>query len=151
MAPYQSVFKRYEKKYLLQPEQAAAFRRAIEPYMRMDAYGRTTICSVYMDTPDFRLIRASLEKPLYKEKLRLRTYGIPKPYGTAFVEMKKKYKGVVYKRRVSMPYAQAERSLFAPAEAARTPGRARNPLADGEDSAHGKPRPRRRRRMIRFR
>lgn len=112
MAPYQSVFKRYEKKYLLQPEQAAAFRRAIEPYMRTDAYGRTTICSVYMDTPDYRLIRASLEKPVYKEKLRLRTYGVPKNHGTAFVEIKKKYKGVVYKRRVSMPYTQAEAWLF---------------------------------------
>lgn len=112
MEPFQSVFKRYEKKYLVSGEQAAPLTKCLLKHMRPDDYGRTTICSVYMDTPDYRLIRASLEKPLYKEKLRLRTYGMPDAESTAFVEIKKKFKGVVYKRRVSMPYVLAEAWLF---------------------------------------
>ena len=79
--------------------------------MKPDAYGRSTVCSIYFDTPDRRLVRTSLEKPVYKEKLRLRTYGVPKPDSPAFVELKKKYKGVVYKRRIMLPYAEAFRWL----------------------------------------
>lgn len=75
MESFQSVFKRYEKKYLVSAEQASSLMKCLLKHMRADDYGRTTICSVYMDTPDFRLIRTSLEKPVYKEKLRLRTYG----------------------------------------------------------------------------
>lgn len=63
------------------------------------------------DTPDRRLIRASLEKPVYKEKLRLRTYGVPQDGSPSFIEIKKKYKGIVYKRRITADYAQALRFL----------------------------------------
>ena len=72
-----------------------------------DAYGKTTVLSVYLDTPDHRLIRASLDKPVYKEKLRVRSYGVPKAGDTVFVELKKKYHGVVYKRRVCLPLSEA--------------------------------------------
>lgn len=69
----------------------------------MDEYGMYPICSIYFDTDDYRLIRASLEKPVYKEKLRLRSYGAPsRMEDPVFLELKKKYKGVVYKRRVDM-------------------------------------------------
>ena len=51
----------------------------------------------------YRLIRASLEKPAYKEKLRLRSYGVTEPGGEVFLELKKKYKGIVYKRRITLP------------------------------------------------
>ena len=112
MESFQSVFKRYEKKYLVSAEQASSLMKCLLKHMRADDYGRTTICSVYMDTPDFRLIRTSLEKPVYKEKLRLRTYGVPAAESSAYVEIKKKYKGVVYKRRVSTAYALAEAWLF---------------------------------------
>ena len=71
--------------------------------LRPDAYGKSTICNLYFDTPDYRLIRTSLEKPIYKEKLRLRSYGQVKEDGTTFAEIKKKFKGVVYKRRIVMP------------------------------------------------
>ena len=99
----QGCFKRYEKKYWLTAAQQDALLTAMRPYMIPDRYGRYTICNLYYDTPDYRLIRASLEKPVYKEKLRVRSYGVPEADGTVFVELKKKYDGVVYKRRVTAP------------------------------------------------
>jgi hypothetical protein len=73
----------------------------------VDSYGKTSILNIYFDTPDYKLIERSLEKPVYKEKLRLRTYGVADDDTNAFIEIKKKYKGVVYKRRISMPYKKA--------------------------------------------
>lgn len=107
MPEFTDVFRRVEQKYLLDGAQYEAMRNFLAPYMRPDAFGRSTVCGIYFDTPDRRLVRASLEKPVYKEKLRLRTYGVPQAQSTAFVELKKKYKGVVYKRRAEMPYAEA--------------------------------------------
>lgn len=72
-----------------------------------DRFGRSTICNLYYDTPDYRLIRHSLEKPIYKEKLRLRSYGRVGPGVDVFLEMKKKYKGIVYKRRIRVSQEQA--------------------------------------------
>ena len=104
---YQDTFKRYEIKYLLSPRQKKEFQKAMERYMVLDRYGRTTIQNIYYDTPNWQLIRTSLEKPVYKEKLRLRSYGVAKPDGTVFIEIKKKYAGVVYKRRTSATEAEA--------------------------------------------
>lgn len=104
---YQSVFKRYELKYLLTQEQKRQVLEAMEPYMKLDKYGRTTIRNVYYDTVNFRLIRHSIEKPAYKEKLRIRSYSKAEPYSPVFVELKKKYDSVVYKRRLAMAEAEA--------------------------------------------
>lgn len=101
MANIQTCFKRYEKKYCLTTAQQQAILQGMQPYMQKDAYGQYTICNIYYDTADWRLIRTSLEKPLYKEKLRVRSYGTPAPDGNVFVEIKKKYDGVVYKRRIT--------------------------------------------------
>ena len=95
------VFKRYELKYLLSEEQFLLIRKAMENYMRGDKYGVSDICNLYCDTPDFLLIRRSIEKPCYKEKLRIRSYGTAKKDGQVFVEIKKKYNSVVYKRRIA--------------------------------------------------
>lgn len=77
--------------------------------MTEDKYGLHTICSIYFDTDDDRLIRNSLEKPIYKEKLRLRSYGVPKSDDDGvFMELKKKYKGIVYKRREGLTLLAAE-------------------------------------------
>ena len=89
---YQAVFKRYEIKYLLSLAQKERILEAMAPYMALDKYGRTVIRNVYLDTPDYRLIRRSLEKPVYKEKLRLRSYRQAGPESPIFVELKKKYK-----------------------------------------------------------
>ena len=78
-----------------------------------DKFGKSTINNIYFDTPNFRLIRASIEKPtVYKEKLRIRSYGNPTPQSNVFIELKKKYKGIVYKRRVDMTYDEAIRYLY---------------------------------------
>ena len=103
----QCCFERYEKKYLLTPAQYRALQTGMAPYMEADVHGRYTICNIYYDTPDFRLIRTSLEKPVYKEKLRLRSYGVPAADSKVFVEIKKKYDGVVYKRRAVMKPQEA--------------------------------------------
>ena len=78
--------------------------------MEVDQYGKTSIASIYYDTPDYRIIRASIEKPKYKEKIRLRSYGLAKNNGHVYLEIKRKSEGVVYKRRVET--TEKEASLF---------------------------------------
>ena len=107
MAATKDVFERIETKYLLSEIQYREIMKRLEPIAKIDGYGETSILNIYFDTPDFELIERSLEKPVYKEKLRLRTYGIPEDDSNAFIEIKKKYKGVVYKRRITMPYTDA--------------------------------------------
>ncbi len=104
---YQTVFKRYELKYMLTREQKEKVLSAMQPYMQLDQYGRTTIRNIYFDTDTYLLIRRSIEKPAYKEKLRIRSYGKASPDSTVFVELKKKYRHVVYKRRISLPEEEA--------------------------------------------
>lgn len=104
---YQSVFKRYELKYLLTIDQKQRVLAAMAPYMALDQYGRTTIRNIYFDTDTYRLIRHSIEKPAYKEKLRIRSYCKAEQQSPVFVELKKKYSGVVYKRRLAMPEQDA--------------------------------------------
>lgn len=100
---YQAVFKRFEIKYLITLEQKQRILGAMDPHMALDKYGRTTIRNIYFDTDNYRIIRRSLEKPVYKEKLRLRSYAQATPDSPVFIELKKKFKGIVYKRRLAMP------------------------------------------------
>ena len=100
-------FMRTESKYLITRHQRAVILNAIRDRMRLDSYGHSLIRNIYFDTPSFRLIRRSLEKPIYKEKMRIRAYGDFSPSETVYVELKKKYKGIVYKRREAMPYPDA--------------------------------------------
>lgn len=111
MAQIQSVFERYEKKYLLDWAQYQALYPLLCDKMQPDDYGKHTICNLYYDTDQFTLIRASIEKPIYKEKLRLRSYGIPQADSTVFLELKKKFRGVVYKRRVPLTLEESGRYL----------------------------------------
>ncbi len=105
--PPQTVFRRYELKYLLTDAQKQTLLAAMQPYMHLDQYGRSTIRNIYYDTPDHLLIRRSIEKPVYKEKLRIRSYSRAQADSPVFVELKKKYDDVVYKRRVCLPQTQA--------------------------------------------
>lgn len=175
MGAYNSVFKRVEKKYRIDSAQRRAVEGAAAACMAVDAYGRTRITSLYLDTPDRAMIARSVEKPLYKEKLRLRTYGeaagralmgafaagpVARAAGepplseaevearacagcrtaglagpgavTVFFGIKKKFKGIVYKRRLalSLPAALAFASGMAYEVAA-----ARWPLADAVQAA----------------
>jgi hypothetical protein len=104
---YKSVFRRYEVKYLLTDDQKTAVLDHISPYMKLDNYGKTTIRNVYFDDASYRLIRRSIEKPDYKEKLRVRSYGRAESDDQVFVELKKKFDHVVYKRRIALPQSEA--------------------------------------------
>lgn len=95
-----TAMKRYEVKYILNEEQYNFLVKELEGHMCIDKYGLTSIASIYYDTPDYRLIRTSIEKPPFKEKIRLRSYGLAKPNGKVFLELKRKAQGLVYKRRV---------------------------------------------------
>lgn len=115
---YQMTFKRYELKFMLTYAQKQELLRVMEPYMALDQYGRTTIQNLYYDTDSYRLVRRSMERPDYKEKLRVRSYGTAKEGGAVFVELKKKYDRVVYKRRLSLPEHTAMAWLAGDGEAA---------------------------------
>lgn len=103
---YQMTFKRYELKYMMNQQQKESILQSMEDHMELDAYGRTTIRNIYFDTDTYRLIRRSLEKLVYKEKLRVRSYQPASGDDPVFVELKKKYKQVVYKRRLVCPEAE---------------------------------------------
>ena len=105
------TFNRLEKKFILTQEQYLCIMDEITKRFDPDEYGETKICNLYYDTPDYILLTRSIEKPIYKEKLRLRTYGIPTDKSPGFVEVKKKFNGVVYKRRIVMPLSDAIKFL----------------------------------------
>lgn len=105
---FKSVFKRYELKYLMDTEQTAAVKDALQEHMGLDRFGHSTIRNIYFDTPDYLLARRSIARPIYKEKLRFRSYARPSENDEVFVELKKKYDSVVYKRRLVMPLRDAE-------------------------------------------
>lgn len=101
------VFERYEIKYFLTREQKDAVLSAMAPHMEPDSFGRSTIRNLYYDTDNYRLVRRSLERPLYKEKLRVRSYCTAKPEDEVFIELKKKYNSIVYKRRTGIREKEA--------------------------------------------
>ncbi len=108
---HQLVFKRKEIKFLLSGSQRAALEEVLAARMVPDEHGASTVRNVYYDTPTALLARRSAEHPAYKEKLRTRCYGVPHPYDPVFVELKKKCDGIVYKRRCSLPAADAAELL----------------------------------------
>lgn len=108
----QEVFRRIEKKYIVDEPTYEKLIKKLDGHFVKDRYYKSTICNIYYDTPSHQLVRNSIEKPVYKEKLRVRSYGVPNDEDMVFVELKKKYKGVVYKRRIEMTLAQT-RDFFA--------------------------------------
>ena len=92
--------KRYELKYLLSGAQTELLRERLQGHMEIDEYGKTSIASLYYDTPTYQLSRQSVEKPLFKEKIRLRSYGLATEESPVFLELKRKAYDIVYKRRV---------------------------------------------------
>ncbi|MGX4764213.1 VTC domain-containing protein [Holzapfeliella sp. JNUCC 72] len=98
------VFERKENKYLLTYDQCNRFKEDLERYMLADQFGKHTISSVYYDTDNFKFINHSMKKPDYKEKFRVRQYGQFNPNGQFFLEIKKKVRGIVYKRRLTLSY-----------------------------------------------
>lgn len=104
-----TVMKRYELKYLLSGEQTNYLRERLKGHMEIDSYGKTSIASLYYDTPTYQLIRTSVEKPPFKEKIRLRSYGIATEESPVFLELKRKAYGIVYTRRVETTIPQVHK------------------------------------------
>ena len=96
------TFERKEKKYVLDEKTLAHFMQLVGDKFGDDQYAHSTISSLYYDTPEFSMINRSIEEPLYKEKMRIRCYDDPSDEAGVFVELKKKFKGIVYKRRIRM-------------------------------------------------
>ena len=96
----QQIFRRQEIKYLLTEKQVQDLLWLVEPYLKKDKYFKGTNCSIYFDDKNRYLAIHSMEKPLYKEKIRIRSYGVPKLTDTVFLEIKKKFNGVGSKRRI---------------------------------------------------
>jgi hypothetical protein len=108
-----TTFKRYEKKYLITENQFQILNYHIEKHMVLDKFNENgdpyKIYNIYFDTPDNQIIRHSLSKPYYKEKLRLRSYGIiNNDEEMVFLELKKKIGGIVCKRRAILTYKDAK-------------------------------------------
>lgn len=109
------VFNRYEHKYLMDEETFKKVISVMDEHMELDPYNKNhefyTIANIYYDTSDDYLIRHSLAKPAYKEKLRLRAYGVPDMSTKVFLEIKKKYNGIVNKRRTALELGEAYRFI----------------------------------------
>ena len=101
MIVMQEIFQRIEEKYVLTKAQKDKLFDLIKDHLRDDEYGPSTICNIYYDSKNKDLVRISMDKPFYKEKIRLRSYNVPNKESTAFLEIKKKYDGIVYKRRIA--------------------------------------------------
>ena len=106
-----AVMKRYELKYIITKEQENFLKDRFKGYLFPDEFGKTSIASLYYDTRDYRFIRLSSDKPMFKEKLRLRSYGVADDNSPVFLELKRKAYGVVYKRRIRSTIPEVESFL----------------------------------------
>lgn len=114
MSNVQKLFKRKETKYQLSFQQYEQIQQELLQQMEQTEYGKHTICSLYYDTKHYDLIQQSIEKPFYKEKFRVRSYGVPMSNQDVFLEIKKKMQGIVYKRRMALPFSEFTPSLELP-------------------------------------
>lgn len=103
---YANTFKRREMKFLLDKEQYTMLMEHISVHLKSEAFGAYNVRNIYLDNRNCDLIRSSLGKPIYKEKLRLRSYGETMDNSEAFLEIKKKFRGITYKRRLGLPYKE---------------------------------------------
>ena len=103
-------FRRVEKKYIITEEQLQIVQKAIKDKMLEDEHGRSTICNIYFDSEQYDLIRHSITKPVYKDKIRLRSYNIPTKDSKIYLEIKRKYDGVVSKRRIETTLSEFYKS-----------------------------------------
>ncbi len=99
---YENIFKRVEQKYVLTEQEYKLLFKKINKHLKKDKYFKSTICNIYFDTINNDLIINSLEKPIFKEKIRLRSYQVPSINDDVFLEIKEKYKGIVGKRRIKI-------------------------------------------------
>lgn len=111
MGYYQKVFKRIEEKYMLSLEQYNELMKKIEYELEENEYPHSKILNIYYDTSSYDLAIKSIQKPVYKEKIRLRSYDIPNENSKVFLELKRKCLGVVTKRRIAVSLKEFETYL----------------------------------------
>ena len=109
-------FRRVEIKYLLDEDQYQSLKKELDTYIKPDIYPNSVICNIYFDNDDYELINKSIDKPIYKEKVRLRSYNIPNKDSVVFLEIKKKYEGIVGKRRIAAKLEDINNYLYNNAE-----------------------------------
>ncbi len=107
----QEIFQRVEEKYILTKQQKETLYNLVKDHLKDDEYGPSTICNIYFDNINNDLVRTSMDKPFYKEKVRLRSYNVPNEQTTAFLEIKKKFDGIVYKRRIANKLNEIENHI----------------------------------------
>lgn len=112
MGALKNTFKRYEKKYMVTENQYKKIKEYLKNYTLSDEFGSYTVCNLYFDTDSYEIIRRSIDKPVYKEKLRVRSYGVPNENDKIFLELKKKYKKEVFKRRVLLTVKEFEDYIY---------------------------------------
>lgn len=112
MSALKNTFKRYEKKYMITREQYTRIMENLKHYTVADEFGSYTVCNLYFDTDSYEIIRRSIDKPIYKEKLRVRSYGVPSEDDKVFLELKKKYKKEVFKRRILLTVKEFEDYIY---------------------------------------
>ena len=109
---YQAIFERREIKYRITAQQKEELLQVMAPFMAADPYGHSTIRNVYFDTDSYRLIRRSIEKPAYKEKLRIRSYARPQADDAVFVELKKKYTVIMVTHNMQQAVRVSDKTAF---------------------------------------
>jgi len=112
MGSLKNTFKRYEKKYMISESQYREIKKLLKDYAVADEFGSYTVCNLYFDTDSYEIIRRSIDKPVYKEKLRVRSYGIPSEEDMIYLELKKKYKKEVFKRRILLTVKEFEDYIY---------------------------------------
>ena len=105
------IFRRVEKKYVLNKEQYEKIKKMLKEYVVQDEYGKSTICNIYFDTDNYELISHSITKPYFKEKVRLRSYNTPDSNSIVFLEIKRKEDNLVGKRRIAMKLSDFDKYI----------------------------------------
>lgn len=107
----QTTFQRQERKYVLDRQRYESMKQFLQSYMQEDVHGKSTICNIYYDTLHYILDTESLQKPPYKEKFRIRSYGVPEEDSMVYLEIKKKWNNIAHKQRMGLPYIDAMKYL----------------------------------------
>jgi len=102
-----TIIDRTEQKYFVSEDNYQKLMTLLKDELSKDIYFKERICNIYFDNDNYELISTSLDKPTYKEKVRIRSYNKPKEDSIVFLEIKKKYKGKGNKRRIELNYSEA--------------------------------------------
>lgn len=105
------VFNRYELKYIVNKALYKELLQALQGHVFMDKHGDQDgyymVMNLYYDTADHLFFNETVNRQQFRQKLRLRGYNHINRDSNVFLEIKKKYRGVVYKRRTLLKLPEA--------------------------------------------